>query len=227
MMLISCTVQHFGAAQTRILQLRAARDRLAAPELLGMVTLPLAAEPQYQSDRDALMANPQPATDVAVIARAGNAEYRTRTGRDGRYEFRGLPPAEYRLTVVPPERTTAPAGLLLDGLRFDLAAGMSCGFDIPLLHNTMISVTVVDAKGKPLAGRLTAIRTDISPPYPLRWHGVEASRLYQFHGLSPGRYRFEFFPVVGGGLNWQVGISGPEAIDLKSGERLEKRIVIP
>ncbi|MCG6925172.1 MAG: carboxypeptidase-like regulatory domain-containing protein [Acidobacteria bacterium] len=87
----------------------------------------------------------RPVSGARLVARAPGAAFLARSGRDGRYVLRGLPPRTYDLEV--------------DDARFvrwshdiDVAAGRAETRDVPLVRGAGLTGQVVDDTGAPVEG---------------------------------------------------------------------------
>jgi len=114
----------------------------APPEALSLALAPTASVAGRVVDAE----GSKPLAGVRLLARAdGEAAYLARSGADGRYTIRGLPPRTYRLSV--------------DDDRFvswsrpvTVAAGQSETQDVPLARGATLVGRVVDEQGGPIEG---------------------------------------------------------------------------
>jgi protocatechuate 3,4-dioxygenase beta subunit len=93
----------------------------------------------------------KPLAGVRLVARAeGAAAFQSRSGADGRYAIRGLPPRRYRLSAeserfVPWSRSVT------------VAAGQEEAQDVPLTLGATLAGRVVDEEGRPIEGALVQV----------------------------------------------------------------------
>jgi protocatechuate 3,4-dioxygenase beta subunit len=95
-------------------------------------------------------ADGKPLAGVRVVARGEAGEFLARSGADGRYSVRGLPPQSYRLAAeddrfVPWSRTVR------------VAAGQGESQDVPLTRGATLVGRVQDAEGRPVEGALVQV----------------------------------------------------------------------
>lgn len=177
-------------AAARIAQLRALRDGTTLPDLYGFVgTYPLRWDP-------AGWESVQPMPRLNVTARSGSAEYRTQTGDDGLYGFRGLPAGRYRLSVeAPPGRRAFWGG---SAEHPGASPGTSCAMNFDVVWDGLISGTVVGRDSKPVSGLITAEYTgpETLPAGP--YGGEVKDGRFEILRLPPGHYRLVFTPTIEG-----------------------------
>jgi len=134
-------------AMSTILRLRAIRDGSPIPDLFGFVgTHPLDNNPRgWEQIRSV--------PGVTVTARSDQREYLATTADDGTWEFRGLPPGNYDLSVKPPAHRVALADGSLKHVHFQVWRGNPCpvvNFDV--FYDGSISGTI--SPGWPTRRRL-------------------------------------------------------------------------
>ena len=134
-------------------------------------------------------------TGEAKIERRGELEIRlqgegaARTVRStgGRYEFRGLAPGTYHLSLTPPPGYTG-AGTVRT---VEIPDARACAQeDFATVPDGGISGTVVDASGRPVRGVYVGATTE-SDPFPQcaeRTATTEPNGRFEFRALPPGRY---------------------------------------
>ncbi len=87
-----------------------------------------------------------PIAGIRVMARGEGGAFWDRSGRDGRYEIRGLAPRAYRLSADDPRyvpwRRQAVA----------VTAGQAAAQDVPLVQGASLAGRVVDEEGRPIEG---------------------------------------------------------------------------
>ena len=87
----------------------------------------------------------RPVSGARLVARAPGAAFLARSGRDGRYAIRGLPPRSYDLEVDDPR-------FVRWSYSIDVAAGRAETRDVPLVRGAGLTGRVVDETGVPVEG---------------------------------------------------------------------------
>ena len=85
----------------------------------------------------------RPVSGVRLVARSQGAAFLARSGRDGRYTIRGLPPQSYQLEVDDPRFVRWSRGV-------DITAGQAEVRDVPLVRGATVTGRVVDENGVPI-----------------------------------------------------------------------------
>ncbi|PYQ21991.1 MAG: hypothetical protein DMF79_06910 [Acidobacteria bacterium] len=87
-----------------------------------------------------------PIAGIRVMARGEGGAFWDRSGRDGRYEIRGLAPRAYRLSADDPRYVpwSRPA--------VAVTAGQAAAQDVPLVRGASLAGRVVDEEGRPIEG---------------------------------------------------------------------------
>jgi hypothetical protein len=196
-----------------IRQLRAARAGTGMADVFGLVTEPLSNSSLAGLERF------EPARALTVTAKSALREYRTQTSNDGSYEFWGLPPGRYGVTLqLPPARVTSQAYTL------DVAPGTPCRADFQISYDGRIGGTVVNRQGQPMSGIISAQHAE-----PERANdNVSVASVDDGHfdlkTVSPGRYRLQFLPRVNGRIRSNDAYYYPgtkveaEAVELEVGD---------
>ena len=83
---------------------------------------------------------------IRVTARAGGALFWDRSGKDGRYEIRGLAPGVLRVSADDPRYVPWSREAVA------VAAGQAVGQDVPLVRGAALLGRVVDEEGRPIEG---------------------------------------------------------------------------
>jgi hypothetical protein len=170
----ACSGNRAVATETALIrELRAARGGSRMSDIFGLV-----------STREA--ATVTPAANVTVTATSNAGEYRTVTAADGTYEFRGLAPRRYAITVQPPPMRETSQHTL------DVGFHEACRANFGLSYVGQIGGTVTDVQGRPLAGTISADPIGVEKP---AYHAVaEVSEgRFELKRVPPGRYRLRLF----------------------------------
>jgi large repetitive protein len=83
---------------------------------------------------------------IRVTARAGGALFWDRSGKDGRYEIRGLAPGAFRVSADDPRYVPWSREAVA------VAAGQPVAQDVPLVRGATLLGRVVDEEGRPIEG---------------------------------------------------------------------------
>jgi hypothetical protein len=175
----SCTGNRDVATETAFIrELRAARRGSAMSDIFGLV-----------STRQAALANVTPAANLTVTAKSDAGEYHSLTAVDGTYEFHGLAPGRYSITVQPP-----PMREISHTYIQDVGHESACRADFELYYTGRITGTVSDGQGHPLAGIISALLIGIDQIQPVSSVAEVVESRFELKQVPPGRYRIRFFP---------------------------------
>jgi hypothetical protein len=203
----NCMGNRAVATETALIrELRAARGGSRMSDIFGQVSTP--------------GGNVTPAANVTVTATSNVGEYRIVTAADGTYEFRGLAPGRYAITVQPPPmRETSQVHTL------DVGLEGACRADFELAYLGQIAGTVTDLQGRPLAGSISAraIRSDQGQTISSATDVVEGR--FELKHVPPGRYHLRFFPRINGRVGppyyYPGTASETEAVEIEIGDGTE------
>ena len=168
-------------AVTTIQQLRARRDGTALPDLFGFAGT-------HAIDTSELgWEQIEPVPGLTVTAELNGTVYRTQTGEDGSYAFRGVPRGYYHLSIAPP------AGRVVLPAQTGTESGPhTCPMQFEVFYDGRIRGTVTGPDGQPANGFVMAQyqepdKRGFAPiGAPVRNGSFEILR------LAPGRYRLAF-----------------------------------
>ena len=102
-----------------------------------------------------------PIAGIRVIARGEGGTFWDRSGRDGRYEIRGLAPRAYRLSADDPRYVPWSRQAVA------VTAGQAAAQDVPLVRGAGLAGRVVDEEGRPIEGAMGILAT--SGEHPVRF----------------------------------------------------------
>ena len=201
----SCTGNRAVATETAFIrELRAARGESRVSDIFGLV-----------STREADLGNVAAAANVTVTATSNVGEYRTVTATDGTYEFRGLAPGRYAITVQPPPmRETSRLHTL------DVGFQGACRADFELYYLGQIGGTVTDVQGRLVTGIISTLPIGIERPSYYSVAEVVEGR-FELKRVPPGRYRLHFVPKIDGRVepyDYPGTASETEAVGIEVGD---------
>ena len=179
-------------AVTTIQQLRALRDGTALPELFGF------AGTHPADSGESGWEQVQPIPGLRVTANSEQGEYRTQTGDDGSYAFRGVPAGRYQMSVQ------APAGRLVlwrgsaDHAAANVWPGNTCPTSFEVFYDGRISGTVERGDGQPVFGYVFALYEGPEKLNAAPLGSQADNGHFEIARLWPGHYRLIFRPSAQG-----------------------------
>src|SRR6266850_8041460 len=172
-----------------------------------------------------VLLNGKAAAGIPVAAYGGEtmarriAAARTVTDSEGYYSLSQLAPAQYQITTLTPNLTSADSGsgtsygfpFFGSSKNIILAAGEMVGeIDIKLVRGGVITGRVTDADGKPaVEERVTLQRVDqngnpdrggLPLPFNTQMYQTDDRGIYRIYGLPAGRYKVSVGSDAGAGV---------------------------
>lgn len=179
----------------------------------------------------------EPAEGIEVKAVGPDAEFTTRTDKDGAYEFNSLPFGDYHIVPVLPAKFSAPDMELKNVVKVE--PGVSRQNDVSVFWDGKVSGHVVDREKRPLAGVISLVPADPDEEQTAYrtggWASAEiADGGFDLAQIAPGRYRLRFSPNLGRGVSFRYKFYYPGTmtkeqstiIEIGEGQHVENLVLV-